>query len=114
MTLTVNGTSVVRRMRVDTGSEDAASDNLVRRSKERRRSLQGVGLGTPYVDYSGVFDSLRIGPYVIHHAWGPSNDHPAVGMEILRRFTTTFNVPAGRLCLEPNASLRDPVPAPPG
>jgi len=106
------GVSEVRRMRIDTGSGDAVSDNLVRRSSERRRSVQGVGLGQPYVDYSGVFDSVELGPYAIAHCWGPSNDHPAVGMEILRRFTLTFDVPHRRLYLLPNAHLHDPVPPP--
>lgn len=103
---------VTHRMRIDTGSEDAASDNLVRRSVDRRKSRQGVGLGTSYIDYSGELDSVRIGPYTLHHVWGPSNDHPAIGMEILRRFTMTFDVRHGRLYLEPNRDLNAPVPAP--
>jgi hypothetical protein len=110
--LTINGSSVVRKMRVDTGSEDAVSDNLVRESSRRRKSLQGVGLGTPYVDYSGVFDAVQIGPYTIRNAWGPSNDHPSIGMEILRRVTLTFDVAAGRLYLEPNEYFPAPVPSP--
>jgi len=113
MRLTLSpGVSEVRRMRLDTGSGDAASDNLVRRSSERRKSVQGVGLGVPYVDYSGVFQSVSLAPYTIHHVWGPSNDHPAVGMEILRRFTMTFDVPHRRLYLLPNHHLHDPVPEP--
>src|SRR5262245_21452948 len=71
--------SEVHRMRIDTGSGDAASDNLVRQSPVRRKSVQGVGLGQSYVDYSGVFASIRIGPYRIRNSWGPANDHPAVG-----------------------------------
>ncbi len=114
MTLTPAGSgSETHRVRIDTGSGDAVSDNLVRKSRERRRSLQGVGLGQSYVDESGVFETIRIGPYTIRRSWGPSNDHPAVGMEILRRFTTTFDVSHGRLTLEPNSHLHDPVPAPP-
>ena len=114
MTLTLgNGISEVHRMRIDTGSGDAASDNLVRRSPERRKSRQGVGLGESYVDYSGVFETVKIGPYAIHRCWGPSNDHPAVGMELLRRFTMTFDAPHRRLSLQPNVHLNDPVPAPP-
>jgi len=112
MILTIGSKSVHRRMRVDTGSEDAASDNLVRQSPTRRRSLQGIGLGTPYYDYSGVFDSVRIGPYSIRHSWGASNDHPAFGMEIMRRFTLTFDAPGKRLYLEPNQHLNEPVPSP--
>lgn len=114
MTLTLsNGISEVHRVRIDTGSGDAVSDNLVRQSPERRKSVQGVGLGESFVDESGVFETVRIGPHVIRHSWGPSNDHPAVGMEIMRRFTMTFDLPRRRLYLLPNRHLRDPVPAPP-
>jgi len=108
-----NGISATHAMRIDTGSEDAASDNLVRQSTERRLARQGVGLGTAYVDTSGLLESVALGPYAVHHAWGASNDHPALGMEILRRFTMTFDVPHARLYLEPNRSFHDPVPAPP-
>lgn len=115
MTFTLsNGVSATHRVRIDTGSEDAASDDLVKQSPERRLARQGVGLGTPYVDYSGVFERIRIGRYVVRHAWGASNARPTVGMEILRRFTMTFDVPHRRLYLEPNAHLRDRVPAPSG
>ena len=107
-----NGISETHAMRLDTGSEDAASDNLVRRSPERRLARQGVGLGTAYVDTSGVFASVELGPYAVHRAWGASNDRPALGMEILRRFTMTFDVPHARLFLEPNSDFADPVPAP--
>jgi len=114
MTLTVGGgISEVRRMRIDTGSGDAASDNLVRKWPERRKVVQGVGLGESFVDYSGVFESVRIGPYTIRRCWGPSKDHPAVGMELLRRFTMTFDVPRRTLYLRANRHLNDPVPAPP-
>jgi hypothetical protein len=106
------GVTEVHRVRVDTGSGDAVSDNLVRRSSERRRSVVGVGLGQSYEDFSGVFERVELGPYAIERCWGPSNDHPAVGMEILRRFTLTFDVPHRRLYLEPNRHLHDPVPAP--
>lgn len=107
-----NGIAATHRVRIDVGSGDAVSDDFVKRAPERRKSLQGVGLGKPYIDYSGVFDAVQIGPYTIHHSWGPANARPAVGMEILRRFTMVFDVPHGRLYLEPNAHLHDPVPSP--
>jgi Aspartyl protease len=113
VTLTLpNGTSATHRVRVDTGSDDAVSDNLVRQSSIRQKSLQGVGIGKPYVDYSGVFASVQIGPYRIENVWGPSGDPPAVGMEILRRFILTFDVPHGRLTLQPTPQLNEPVPSP--
>jgi Aspartyl protease len=114
MTLVLsNGIRAVREARIDTGSEDAASDDLVRRSPERRESVVGVGLGRSYVDYSGVFERVVLGPYTIAQVWGPANPVPTVGMEILRRFTLTFDVPHRRLYLEPNAHLHDPAPTPP-
>lgn len=113
LTLTLpNGAAATHRVRIDTGSDDAVSDNLVRQSPIRQKSLQGVGVGTPYVDYSGLFASVQIGPYRIENVWGPSGDRPAVGMEILRRFILTFDVPHGRLTLQPTAQLHDPVPSP--
>jgi hypothetical protein len=96
-----NGVTVTRSMRVDTGSNDAVSDNLVRQSPTRRKSVQGVGIGQSYVDYSGEFSAVAIGPYVFHRVWGPSNDKPAVGMEILHRFVLTFDAPHERLYLAP-------------
>lgn len=108
-----NGVSASRTVRIDTGSEDAVSDDLVKQSPQRRETLEGVGLGHPYYDYSGVFASVRLGPYVVRNVWGPSNASPAVGMEILRRFTMTFDVSHRKLYIEPNKYFRDPVPSPP-
>jgi hypothetical protein len=107
-----NGVPATHRVRVDTGSDDAVSDDLVRQSSTRRKSTQGVGLGTPYVDYSGLFASVRIGPYTITNVWGPSGNPPAVGMEILRRFVLTFDARRGQLGLAPTTRLHDPVPSP--
>ncbi|MFY9710527.1 MAG: hypothetical protein WAK88_10200 [Candidatus Cybelea sp.] len=107
-----NGVSATHRVHVDTGSDDAVSDDLVRQSSTRRKSTQGVGLGTPYVDYSGLFASMGIGPYTITSVWGPSGNPPAVGMEILRRFILTFDARQGRLGLVPTVRLHDPVPSP--
>jgi len=107
-----NGVPATHRVRVDTGSDDAVSDDLVRQSPTRRKSTQGVGLGTPYVDYSGLFASVGIGPYTITNVWGPSGNPPAVGMEILRRFVLTFDARRGQLGLAPTTRLHDPVPSP--
>ncbi len=113
MTLSLsNGISARRNVRIDTGSDDAVSDDLVRQSPARRKSLQGVGLGKSYIDYSGVFSTVQIGPYAIHDVWGPSNAVPTVGMEILRRFGLTFDVARSVLFLDPTPHLNDPVPSP--
>jgi hypothetical protein len=107
-----NGITATHRVRVDTGSDDAVSDDLVRQSPARRKSTQGVGLGTPYLDYSGLFANVGIGPYTIANVWGPSGNPPAVGMEILRRFILTFDARRGQLGLAPTTRLHDPAPSP--
>jgi hypothetical protein len=107
-----NRAAVAHVVRVDTGSDDAVSDDLVRESSTRRISVQGVGLGRSYKDYSGLFVSVQLGPYTIRDVWGPSNDVPTVGMEILRRFVLTIDVPGKSLRLAPNAYFSDPVPSP--
>jgi len=45
--------------------------------------------------------------------WGPEAAQPAIGMEIFRRFTATFDVARGKLYLKPNRHLREPIPEPP-
>ena len=74
--------------------------------------MLGNGLGASYEDVSGVYDTVVIGPFTFRHVWGPAGAVPIVGMEMLRRFTITFEVRRGLLYLEPNASLSEPVPAP--
>lgn len=106
------GQLVERRVRVDTGSEDSVDDDTVRSSPKTRQTILGNGLGTSYQDVSGVYDSVVIGPYVFRNVWGPAGAVPIVGMEMLRRFTLTFDATRGLLYLEPNASFSDPVPAP--
>jgi hypothetical protein len=106
------GELVQRRVRVDTGSEDSVDDDTVRQSPTTQKTVLGNGLGASYEDVSGVYDTVVIGPFTFKHVWGPAGAVPIVGMEMLRRFTMTFDVRRGRLYLEPNASLSEPVPAP--
>jgi hypothetical protein len=106
------GELVQRRVRVDTGSEDSVDDDTVRQSPTTQKTVLGNGLGASYEDVSGVYDTVVIGSFTFRHVWGPAGAVPIVGMEMLRRFTMTFDVRRGLLYLEPNASLREPVPAP--
>jgi hypothetical protein len=106
------GELLERRLRVDTGSEDAIDDDTVRNSETIQKTTLGNGLGTSYEDVSGVYDTVAIGPYVFHHVWGPAGAVPIIGMEMMRRFTLTFDTHHGQLYLEPNASLSEPVPPP--
>ncbi len=107
------GKTVTHKLRIDTGSESSVNDEIVKQSEEVRTSTLGGGLGEQFKSYSGVFTSVKIGPYVVKHVWGPGGPRPAIGMEILRRFVLTFDAPHGRLYLEPTTALNDPVPTPP-
>jgi predicted aspartyl protease len=107
------GKTVTHKLRIDTGSESSVNDEIVKQSTEVRRSTLGGGLGESFESYSGVFTSVKIGPYVLNHVWGPGGSPPIIGMEILRRFIVTFDAPRGRIYLEPTPALSEPVPTPP-
>ena len=107
------GKTVTHKLRIDTGSESSVNDEVVKQSEEVRTSTLGGGLGEQFKSYSGVFTSVKIGPYVVKHVWGPGGPRPAIGLELLRRFVLTFDVPHGRIYLEPTQALSDPVPTPP-
>jgi hypothetical protein len=106
------GELVQRKLRVDTGSEDSIDDDTVRNSSATQKTTLGNGLGTSYEDVSGVYDTVIIGPFAFHHVWGPAGAVPTIGMEMMRRFTLTFDAKRGLLYLEPNSSFNEPVPAP--
>jgi len=106
------GLRVVHRLRIDLGSEDSVNDEIVAQARETRQTSLGTGLGTTFTGWSGVFDAVQMGPYVIRHVWGPGAPHPTIGMEMFRRFIATFDASRGVLYLEPTAALGEPVPAP--
>jgi hypothetical protein len=106
------GQLVKRRLRVDTGSEDSIDDDTVRRSPVTQKTTLGNGLGSSYQDVSGVYDTVILGPFTFRHVWGPAGAIPIVGMEMMRRFTLTFDTKHGLLYLEPNSHFNEPVPAP--
>ena len=107
------GRTVTHKLRIDTGSESSVNDEIVKQSAELRTSTLGGGLGEQFKSYSGVFTSVKIGPYIVKHVWGPGGPRPAIAMEMLRRFIVTFDAPHGRIYLEPTPALDDPVPTPP-
>ncbi len=107
------GRVVTHKLRIDTGSESSVNDEIVRESAEVRTSILGGGLGEDFKSYSGVFASVKLGPFTIKHVWGPGGPNPAIGLELLRRFVLTFDAPHGHLYLEPTPALADLVPTPP-
>lgn len=106
------GMTVRHRLRIDTGSEDSIDDPIVRQARQVTTTQLGNGLGANYRGYSGVYDSIELGPFQIKHVWGPGGALPAVGMEVLRRFVVTFDAPHRALYLRPTPALAEAVPPP--
>jgi hypothetical protein len=107
------GQTVSHRLRVDTGSEDSVADDVVKGGTNVRETVLGNGLGSNFKGYSGMYKAVHLGPFAFQNVWGPGSPHPAVGMEILRRFTVVFDAPHEKLYLKPNARFNDPFPPPP-
>jgi Aspartyl protease len=105
---------VEREARIDTGSEESVADEIVREARQVRKSVLGQGLGADYEGVSGLFDAIRLGPFEIRDVWGPGAPKTGIGMEVFRRFVTTFDVAGEKLYLRPNGHLAEPVPTPPG
>jgi hypothetical protein len=113
VTLDVNPREIVeRRVRIDTGSGDSVADPIVKDGRNVRKTTLGNGLGSNYEAVSGVLDAVHIGPFTIRNVWAPGAANATIGMEMLRRFTFTFDVPHHAIDLEPNRHLHDLVPAP--
>jgi hypothetical protein len=106
------GKLVQRRLRVDTGSEDSIDDDTIRSSPVTQKTTLGNGLGNSYEDLSGIYDTVVIGPFTFHHVWGPAGAVAIIGMEMMRRFTLTFDTRRGLLYLEPNSTFHEPIPGP--
>jgi hypothetical protein len=104
--------TIERRVRIDTGSEDSVDDPEVKNGRNVRATTLGNGLGSNYQSVSGIVDAVHVGPFTIRDVWAPGAPNPTIGMEILRRFTVTFDVPHGVIYLKPNRHLGEPVPPP--
>ena len=102
-----------RKLRIDTGSEDSVADELVKKGLKVRSTVLGRGLGQNYQGSSGVLKAVQLGPFRFEQVWGPGAPHSAIGMEIFRRFTATFDTSRGKLYLKPNKHINEPVPEPP-
>jgi hypothetical protein len=103
---------VERRVRIDTGSSDAVGDEIAKHARVARESTLGRGLGNDYQSVSGRFDAVHVGPFTFRDSWGPATPFPVIGMEMFRRFTSTFDVAHRKLYLRPNRRLKEPVPPP--
>jgi hypothetical protein len=106
------GYRVPRRLRIDTGSETSVNDDSVKESPTQRKTILGNGLGANFESISGVFDAVHLGPFTFRNVWGPGGSGSFIGMELLRRFVVTFDVPNRWLYLEPTNAIDEAVPAP--
>ncbi len=90
-------------LRLDTGSSDAVDDDIVLRSSEPKREIEGgVGIGSRFKTYLGFVSSLRIGPYVMH------GDLPSatggvqlIGTGVWHRFNIVFDFSRSCMYLTP-------------
>jgi hypothetical protein len=102
-----------RKLRIDLGSEESVADELVKKGSKVRSSTLGQGLGQNYQGVSGLLKAVQLGPFRFEQVWGPAAPHSAIGMEIFRRFTATFDTSRGKLYLKPNKHINEPIPEPP-
>lgn len=113
-TLEVNDQeSAERKLRIDFGSEESVADELVKKGSEVRSTTLGQGLGQNYQGVSGLLKAVQLGPFRFERVWGPGAPHSAIGMEVFRRFTATFDASRGKLYLQPNRHINEPIPEPP-
>jgi hypothetical protein len=93
---------VVRRLIVDTGSEDAVDDSTVRRSPNCPAvTISTTGLGASYEAAIGTLDTVRIGRSVFTRLPGVASDVGIVGNAIWSRFVCVFDYPHKQLIIEP-------------
>jgi hypothetical protein len=104
--LTVNGNlTATRRLLVDSGSQDAADDSWVTRSRNLQVARGGVGTGQAFDMQMGRFSEVRIGPFRMTDVPGGAAGQPLVGGEILKHFAVIFDWSRKQLILEPNAGF---------
>jgi hypothetical protein len=106
------GATAAAEVEIDTGSAAFITTDLVRQAGGVKPALVGGGLDEPYWGQAGRMASVEFGGQTLHDVWGVSGPSPSVGMELLRRFTVTFDAAHGRLYLEPMADIYTPVAEP--
>jgi hypothetical protein len=86
---------------VDTGSDDAVDDSVVRRTPGGPAiTVQTTGLGKPYDVVIGTLDTVRIGRSLFISVPGVASDVGIVGNGIWSRFVCVFDYSHRRLFLE--------------
>jgi hypothetical protein len=92
---------IVRRLIVDTGSEDAVDDESIRRSPNGPRiTVSTSGLGKSYEAVIGTLDTVWIGRSMFTNVPGVASDVGIIGNGIWSRFICTFDYNNERMFVE--------------
>jgi hypothetical protein len=89
----------VRRLLIDSGSEDMVDDTIVGTSTAPKQRIATTGLGRSVAAYAGPIEWARIGPFTVRGLSGTSGGVPLLGTGVLRRFHVTFDYSRKRMYL---------------
>ena len=90
----------VRRLLIDSGSEDMVDDAIVGTSTAPKQLISTSGLGRSVRAYAGPIEWSRIGPFTLRGLTGTSGGVPLLGSGVLRRFHVTFDYSRKRMYLQ--------------
>jgi hypothetical protein len=98
---TAHRPQVIRRLLVDTGSEDAVDDISIRRSSRAPEiTVATTGLGASYEAAIGTLDTVQIGRFIFTNLPGVASDIGLVGNGVWSRFVCVFDFARKRLIIE--------------
>jgi len=123
-----NGERINAKMLIDTGAShsivlDPSTNAKILLPTKHVESLIGRGLGGLIMGQIGRINSIDFGKYKIHDVianFPNANSYfdtlknsdvfrnGSIGGELLNRFTTTYNFPAGKIYFKKNSSYNDP------
>ncbi len=101
----------LRKLVVDTGSQDAVDDSLVLHAPSLREVVGGGGQGERYTMQLGRLDLVRIAGFEFRNVPSVASRVQIVGGEVLQRFRIILDYPRRRMILEPGSRLEDPFPS---
>jgi hypothetical protein len=101
VTITVRGRAAqVRRLLIDTGSEDFVDDAVIATSTAPKQLISTSGLGRSVRAYAGPIERVTIGPFTVRDLSGTSGGVPLLGSGVLRNFHVTFDYSRRRMYLQ--------------
>jgi Aspartyl protease len=102
VTIKVQGRAAqVRRLLIDSGSEDQVDDAVIATSTAPKQRIATSGLGRSVAAYAGPVEWIRIGPFTVRNLAGTSGGVPLMGSAVLRNFHVTFDYSRRRIYLAP-------------